>query len=91
MNVLICDNEGLLIRIKTAHKWTYTTPNVALRAEWDIESVILDLLLKELQMKFTFTHVMSHQDDDTPTANLTLETRLNVEADPLALNICKKI
>jgi hypothetical protein len=42
-NMLICNNEGLLKRIETAASWTYTTPNVTLRAEWDIESVILDL------------------------------------------------
>jgi hypothetical protein len=40
-NMLICDDEGLLIRIKTASKWTYMIPNVTLRAEWDTESVPL--------------------------------------------------
>ncbi len=81
--MLICDNEALLIRIETASAWTYTTPNVTLRAEWDIESVILDVL-KELKMTFQFIHVKSHQDDETPLATLTLEARLNVEADRLA-------
>ncbi len=82
-NMLICDNEGLLIRVEKANEWTYITPNVTLRAEWDVESVILDVLT-ELKMQFTFQHVLSHQDDDTPVENLTLETRLNVEADRLA-------
>jgi hypothetical protein len=39
---------------------------------------------RELNMTFVYTHVMSHQDDDTETANLSLESRLNVEADCLA-------
>jgi hypothetical protein len=51
----------------------------ALRAEWAIESVILDML-KELKMTFVLLYVKSHQGNDTPTVNLTLETRLNVEA-----------
>jgi hypothetical protein len=64
-NMLICDNEGLLIRVEKANEWTYITPNVTLRAEWDVESVIL-AVLTELKMQFTFQHVLSHQDDDTP-------------------------
>ncbi len=82
-NIIICDNQGLLTRIEEAVEWTYTTPNVTLRAEWDIESVILNLY-QELEINFTFMHVKSHQDDETTTANLSLESRLNVEADRLA-------
>ncbi len=41
-------------------------------------------LHRELKMVFTYTHVKSHQDDETATANLLLESRLNVEADRLA-------
>ena len=77
-NKLICDNEGLLIRIETASEWTYTTPNVTLRAEWDVESVILELY-HGLALRFLLTHVKSHQDDTTLVTNLSLETRLNVE------------
>jgi hypothetical protein len=44
---------------------------MTLHAEWD--------------MNFAFVHVLkSHQDDDTPTAGLTLKSRLNVEAERLA-------
>mgnify|MGYP000517995307 CR=1 FL=1 len=71
-NTIICDNQGLLARIEEAAEWTYTTPNVSLRAEWDIESVILKLY-KELERKFTIMHVKSHQDDEMLTANLSLE------------------
>jgi hypothetical protein len=55
-SMLICDNEGLLIRIETANAWNYTTPNVTLWAEWDIESVILEVL-QELNMTFIYMHV----------------------------------
>jgi hypothetical protein len=66
-----------------AVEWTYTTPNVTLHAEWDVQSHILDLH-RELEISFIYTHVKSHQDDDTPTTHLLLESCLNVEADRLA-------
>jgi hypothetical protein len=37
-----------------------------------------------LKMKFIYMHIHSHQDDATPIANLSLKSRLNVEADRLA-------
>jgi hypothetical protein len=80
---LICDNKGLLIRIETTLKWTYLHLNVTLRAEWDIELVILKTY-REIGWNFQFTHVKSHQDKDIPTASLPLEVQLNVEADRLA-------
>jgi hypothetical protein len=90
INKLICNNQGLLIRIAKASDWNYTTPNVALRAEWDIKSVILrDIksviltLHKELNVQFKFVHIKSHQDNNTPVVRLSLELRLNVEADLL--------
>ena len=46
-NKLICDNQGLLIKIAKAVEWTYTTPNVTLWAKWDIELIILTIY-KEL-------------------------------------------
>jgi hypothetical protein len=88
-NYLICDNEGLLTRIEEAASWQYTTPNVTLRSEWDIESVILDTY-KALNIHFVFVHVKSHQDDDTPAANLSLASRLNVKADRLATEYMKE-
>ncbi len=63
-NIIICDNQGLLTRIEEAVEWTYTTPNVTLRAEWDIESVILKLY-QELEIKFTFMHVKSHANRES--------------------------
>ena len=59
------------------------TPNVTLRPEWDLESVITDTY-KQLGIDFEFMHVKSHQDDDGPVADLTLEAQLNVQADTLA-------
>ena len=80
---LICDNAGLLIRIETTLKWSHIHPNVTLRAEWDLESLILTMY-RALGIQFLFTHVKSHQDDSIPVASLPLEVRLNVEADRLA-------
>jgi hypothetical protein len=81
---LICDNSGLLTRIEESSAWNYTTPNVTLRAEWDVELVILDEY-KKLGIKFVFMHVKSHQDDTKAVQTLTLKSRLNVEADRLAM------
>jgi hypothetical protein len=54
-----------LITTAEASEWNYTTPNVTLRTEWDIESVILTFH-KELNVQFDFVHIKSHQDDTTP-------------------------
>ena len=67
-NKLICNNEGLLIRIETTLQWAYLQPNVTLRAEWDIESVILEAY-RAITGTFAFTHVKSHQDGSTPLAD----------------------
>ncbi len=64
-NILICDNQGLLTRIEESLQWSYTTPNITLRAEWDIKLVIL-MMHKELNSEISFMHVKSHQDDDAP-------------------------
>jgi hypothetical protein len=83
VNKLICDNKGLLTRIEAASEWLYYTPNITLRAEWDIESVIL-AEHRKLGMQFIFQHVKSHQDDEADLESLSLDSRLNVEADKLA-------
>jgi hypothetical protein len=89
INKIICDNKGLLIRIRKASHLTYTTPNVTLGAEWDVESVILTIY-KELGIQFDFVHVKSHQDDETLVTRLSLDLRLNVEADRLATKYMKE-
>jgi hypothetical protein len=40
---------------------------------------------KDLAITFLFTHVKSHQDDNTAVAGLSLETYLNMEADQFAM------
>jgi hypothetical protein len=75
-------DEATTLDSSETTKWTYTTPNVILRAEWNIESMILQYY-KELAINFTFLHIKSHQDNHGPVTNLTLESRLNVEADRL--------
>jgi hypothetical protein len=72
-NLLICDNQGLLTRIEEAVQWNYTTPNVTLPAEWDIEAVIL-ATYKTLAVHFSFLHMKSHQDDDVAVNDLFPKT-----------------
>ena len=68
---------------------SYTTPNVTLRAEWDIESVILETY-KELAINFVFLHIKSHQDDDSVVSSLLLASQLNVEADRLTTDFLQE-
>jgi hypothetical protein len=82
-NFLICDNEGLLIRIEKTLKWKNLYPNVTLRSEWDIESVILTTY-SQIGWHFQFVHVKSHQDKTTAIRDLPLAVQLNIEADKLA-------
>jgi hypothetical protein len=81
--ILICNNQGLLTQIEEVTQWSYATPNITLRVEWDIQLVIL-ATYKELTINFSFTHVKSHQDNGTPVSGLSLETCLNMEAGQLA-------
>jgi hypothetical protein len=79
-NLMICDNKGLLIRIKKTLSWSYLQPNVTLHSEWDIESLILTTY-RSLGRHFTFEHVYSHQDKTIAVEDLPLPVQLNVEAD----------
>jgi hypothetical protein len=88
-NTIICNNQGLLTRIENATTWKYTTPNVTLCAEWDVESAIVDSYT-QVGIPFTFLHVKSHQDNDGPVSVLTLEAQLNVQADTLATEALKE-
>jgi hypothetical protein len=82
-NKLICNNEGLLIRIEAILKWTYLQPNVTLQSKWDIESIIIAMYQK-LGWMFAFEYVKGHQDNSIEIKNLPLDVQLNVEADQLA-------
>jgi hypothetical protein len=42
VNKIICDNQGLVTHIGNSTTWKYTTLNVTLLAEWDVESTIVD-------------------------------------------------
>jgi hypothetical protein len=37
-----------------------------------------------MNIRFEYVHLKSHQDDSTPVHGLSLEVRLNIEADRLA-------
>jgi hypothetical protein len=82
-NKLICDNEGLLVRIEKTLSWSYLQPNATLSSEWDVKPVILETY-RALGWKFAFQHVRSHQDDSVSAATLPLDVQLNIEADRLA-------
>jgi hypothetical protein len=71
-NKLICNNEGLLTCIETMLSWKYLQPNITLHAEWDIESLIINIY-RRIGWQFKFEHVHSLQDDSVPILALPIE------------------
>jgi hypothetical protein len=55
-------------------------PNGTLAADWDVVNEIAETLTK-MGIETSFHHVKGHQDDKVAYENLTLEARLNVDAD----------
>jgi hypothetical protein len=57
-------------------------PNETLSPSWDLHQAIYRELTK--LPSITIHHIKAHQDRTTPNAQLSLEAKLNIEADKLA-------
>ncbi len=55
-------------------------PNHTLLSDWDVTHQIADTL-RQTAILLTLKHVKGHQDDTTPYRDLSLEAKLNVDAD----------
>ena len=55
-------------------------PKGTLAADWDVINEIAETLTK-MRIETSFHHVKGHQDNKVGYENLTLEARLNVNAD----------
>jgi hypothetical protein len=77
------DNQGLVDTIKKMKEWATLYLSNALASEWDILSVILDLI-PQLPVQPAVQHVKGHQDKEAPVPTLPLPAQLNCEADSLA-------
>jgi hypothetical protein len=71
---LVSDNLGLLTHCEQR------MAQATLDSEWDVIEQIT-LILRSMPASTTFTHVLGHQDDHTAYEDLSLEARLNVDAD----------
>jgi hypothetical protein len=79
----ISDNLGLINRLNLLIAHPEHFPNITLQPDWDILRTI-QLATRDLGCPSTFSHVKGHQDDHHAYEDLSLEARLNVDADSLA-------
>jgi hypothetical protein len=79
----VSDNLGLIRRIIQLSRYSEHFPNVTLQPDWDIIREI-QLAIRDLRRPSTFAYVKGHQDDHHAYEDLSLEARLNVDADSLA-------
>jgi hypothetical protein len=79
----VCDNLGLICRINQLIRYSEHFPNITLQPDWDLIREI-QMAIRALGRSSTSTHVKSHQDDHHDYEYLSLEARLNVDADSLA-------
>ena len=80
---LFCDNEGLVgvvnRRLRCPHP---EFVNTTMSADWDLIQEICSIISKLSEV--TIQYVKGHQDQDKSVKHLSLEARLNIEADSLA-------
>ena len=84
IKVHYCADNLELIKRQQAHAH-YTLPysNTTLGAEFDLTEQIF-LTQQQYKIQATFEHVKGHQDTNTPLHKLSIQAKLNVEADALA-------
>ena len=75
---IFCDGEGVIKLLNTTMPYVKTSTK-----HFDILSSI-KRVIRHLQLKWTFCHVKGHQDDLLSQEELSLEAKLNVQADHLA-------
>jgi hypothetical protein len=79
----VSDNLGLIRRINQLIYHSEHFPNITLQPDWDLIREI-QMSIRALDRPSTFYHVKVHPDDHQAYNELSLETRLNVDADFLA-------
>jgi hypothetical protein len=76
----VTDNQGLITRVQNQLTYTKSYPTSTLEPDWDVVIEIVRTL-NDLPIEKSFHHVKGHQDDKIAYKNLTLDARLNVDAD----------
>ena len=78
---IFCDNKGLLLRIETHDIKQKPSPRQFLYSEIDIEMQIIDTIKAIKMREIQFTHVLGHQDNNTPFDELPWPVKMNVYCD----------
>ena len=80
---IICDNLGLIQRIKWNYERTTKTPKEAMAADYDLEAEITSAIdtMERNNVSVSLKHVKGHQDRVLELHQMTREAQLNVEAD----------
>jgi hypothetical protein len=80
---LICDNLGLIQRIKWNYQRTTKTPKESMASDYDVEAEIINAIdtMEKNNIDVSLKHVKGHQDRTEEYHQLTREAQLNVEAD----------
>jgi ribonuclease HI len=74
------DSESNIKRInQNRHRRQHEFPNETLSPSWDLHQAIHKELIK--LPNIAFRHIKAHQDQSTPNAELSQDTKLNIEAD----------
>ena len=76
----VCDNEGFVNKLNTL----ILNPRVMKTLFKIPEYETIQAMITYIPRNYTIRHVESHQDDNIPYANLTLDAKLNVQTDKIA-------
>jgi cytochrome c553 len=80
----ICDNAGLIHRLKTRRTYEVVYPNATLAADWDLTEQIHRFHQRIDHARSNFEWVKGHQDDNNSIDDLDSIAAFNVRADFLA-------
>ena len=88
--MFVSNNQELINRCDSHLKYIITYPNETIKFEYDVMEQIYCTASK-YNLKPSYHWVKGHQDDNTPTEELSIVAQLNVEADRLAGEFQKKL
>jgi hypothetical protein len=80
----ICDNAGLISRMKSRQSYSHGYPNATLAPDWDLTEQIHATHAEISLPNHCFSWEKGHQDEGTPSHLLSAAAKYNVRADELA-------
>jgi hypothetical protein len=77
-------NQGLISRIRDCLTYDESYPNVTHAPNWEDAVNEIAETMNQIPIEASFHHVKDHQHNKVPYKTLSLESRLNVDADAKA-------